>query len=202
MDCLGNLGAVYQARQNWHRAKRRFQQALKLISKIDYPAGKIGLKINLGYTFMLTGKHEQALAMQDTAVSAARTHGNPDLLLRALAGRGDTWQHHGRLTEAQNDYAEAIDLVESISGDLKEESDHISYFGAGKPTLYRRLVHLLALKQYYPAEALYYVECGRSRAFIELLTQSLPRIDIQEYEDKMPLTYAKITHLLGEEDGG
>ncbi len=180
VDLLHNLGVVYQARKDWARAISHFDQALEMARTLGYAIGEVTILINLGYTYLMAQSISQALGAQNEAVKLAKGYGDPDLLLRALAGRGDTLKRVGALDAARADYEEAIGIVERLRQVLVDESDRISFFGFGNPALYSRIVSLFAYQLHRPVDAFLYVERSRSRAFVDLLSSSLLNISADQ----------------------
>ena len=77
------------------------------------------------------------------------------------------------------------------------EVDRISFFGAGKPTLYRRIVTLLVVDLYQLTEAFHYVERSRSRAFLDLLAQGTSAaVAGGKLDGDVPLPYLRVRELL------
>jgi tetratricopeptide (TPR) repeat protein len=196
LDLLHNLGVVYQARRDWTKAISHFEKALELARQLDYVEGEITIQVNLGYTHLLAKSASQALEFQNIAVGRAKIHGDTDLLLRALAGRGDTLKYLGQFDEANSDFQAAIEIIERVRQQLVDESNRISFFGAGKPALYNRIVLLFTYELHRLSDAFAYVERSRSRAFVDLLSTAMMNVSAEQTGTQIISSFDQVHRLL------
>jgi len=172
---LGNLALVAYKTGDLERARQYGEMALACQQQLRSPEGEAGQMLNLAALSQTMGNLEAALDLQNRALEIIRHLSNPDLLARALAGRGETWTLHGDVAKTYGDFKEAIAIIDDIRGRLLADEYKTGFLRGGKMSLYGRMVKLLWYDLKHPGEAFAYAERARSRALLDLLAISLLR---------------------------
>ena len=115
-------------------------------------------------------------ALQDHAAAAeiATTLADPELGWRIAYGQGQTLEGLGRTEEAVASYRKAVDQIEGVRNQLREERFRASYL-EDKYQVYVSLVQLL-LRLGRTEEAFTYAEKLRARYYIDWINRGLPPI--------------------------
>jgi CHAT domain-containing protein/Tfp pilus assembly protein PilF len=116
------------------------------------------------------GEFQQALAMYSSAEDLQSRFRDPELGWRILFGRGQTLEVLGKDQEALAAYQASIELVEQTRAAIAEERFRAGYIEE-RFQVYVALVELL-LKLGKPADAFYYSEKLRARAYFDQLGRS------------------------------
>jgi CHAT domain-containing protein/Tfp pilus assembly protein PilF/predicted negative regulator of RcsB-dependent stress response len=116
---------------------------------------------------------EQALQQYSSAYEIEKAVRDPDLDWRLAYGRGQTLEKLNRDQDALAAYKQAVAIIEDVRSQLAEERFRAGYI-EDKYQVYVALVELL-LKLEKPAEAFFYSEKLRARAFLDQLNRGAPR---------------------------
>ncbi len=140
----------------------------------------------LGNIELLTGKPEQALVHFREGSGLLAGLGEPDIAWRLAHGQGKALEELGRDEEAVSGYSEAVRLIETVRGRLREERFRSGYI-EDKYEAYVDLSRLL-VRLDRPEEAFSYAEKLRARSYLDLLSEaSIPSLTEQEKRREMEL---------------
>lgn len=163
------LGLAYLALERYSDARYAYERAQSIFDQVDVPIAE-GIAWNgLGNAY--AGSRQYNLALNSFA-EALSIYQDPDINARALEGftrsdRGATLIAAGQLVDAETELLKAIGILESLREDLGD-TNKISIFET-QATAYQRLQYTLVAQNKF-GEALEISERGRSRAFVEQLT--------------------------------
>lgn len=138
-------------------------------------------------------RHAEALQQYDDAERVAKEIGDPELGWRIAFGRGQTLEALGRDADAVAAYVRAVEIIESVQSELREERFRAGYL-EDKFQVYVALVRLL-LKLGRPGDAFQFSERLRARSYLELLNRGLPPIQDEAQRRAEAELRARIRHL-------
>ncbi|OLP17136.1 hypothetical protein BST81_17445 [Leptolyngbya sp. 'hensonii'] len=167
-----NLGNAYQAQGEPTQALTAYQQALNLSRQLGDRAGEETALVNLGTLLNIQKNYPEAIVYQQQALVIARSLKDLPGEALILNNLGNSYFLMGNLAQAEQTLLQALQALESIRSGLgSNDANKISIFEQQART-YRLLLRVLTAEKKTDA-ALEVAERGRSRAFVELLSQRL-----------------------------
>jgi CHAT domain-containing protein len=160
-------GYTYTILGEYREALDAYQQAYDLWSAIGDLANTARVRQYLGQVLAILGDQEAALAAYDEALTLQRSIGDRAGEAATLSVMGVLYEATGDNARALNYGLEAVDVLESIYGELKVESLQTA-FAAGTAPVYHFVVRKF-LVQDNGAEAFLYAERSRARTLLTLL---------------------------------
>lgn len=162
-----DLGKFAEAAQEAGAAAEmaRGAQARPLEARAEYAAGEVARQ---------QGDTPKALAHYAAAGKILEAAPDPELAWRVEFGRGQALEAAEKPEEAVTAYRRAIEIIENVRGELREERYRSAYL-ENKFQAYVALVQLL-LKLGRPDEAFVYSEKLRARSFLDLIGRGRPQI--------------------------
>jgi CHAT domain-containing protein len=142
----------------------------------------------LGLLYQTEERWPQALEAYAQATALAQQLRNVHSLALASYRRGDVFRALGQNDAAATAYREAIAQVEALRGAIEGEEIKIGLLGATQQ-IYESMI-LLCLDRGSLEEAYNYVECARSRAFLDMLAKRSP--DLYAELDQPIATLAEV----------
>jgi CHAT domain-containing protein/tetratricopeptide (TPR) repeat protein len=131
------------------------------------PRNIIYRQSQLADAYARSGRHDEALALANSAVTLARESGSEQMLV-ALRHRENVHYFAGRLDAAQADLTEAFGIVEELRSHTIATDFMKRGFGTLHQNLYSDSIDLLA-RRGATLEGLQTAERARARAFLDLL---------------------------------
>jgi CHAT domain-containing protein/Tfp pilus assembly protein PilF len=180
-------------------ANRASQQALDTARSTGSRALEAQAVYAQGETVRGAGKPVEALPYYSEAERLARDLGDPDLEWRVFYGRGQALEALGRDGEAITDYRRAVEVIEQVRGQLREERFRAGYV-EDKYQVYIALIRLL-LRTGQIGEAFRFSEKLRARAYLEMISrgpapirdpaQSRTEAELRARVEKLAASYAQ-----------
>ena len=168
---LGHLGAAYDSLGQYHRAIEFQQQQLEISREIGARQGEaIGLG-NLGAAYQSLGQFHRAIEFYQQYLEISREIGYRVGESSSLNNLGNTFLKTHQLAEAETALRASIAIHETVRAELVN-NDHKASIFETQISAYRLLQEVL-VAQYKFDEALEISEMSRTRAFVELLRQTL-----------------------------
>ena len=171
---LGNLGTAYFELGDYAKAIDYSEQLLAIARKIkdrDSEGRALG---NLGAVYSNLGNYTKGIDYLKQDLAIAREIKDPNSESKSLSNLGYTFYKSGKLSAAETSLFEAVKVLESLRGGLKDENK-ISIFEEQSRTY--RILQQVLIAQNKTDTALEIAERGRARAFVELLAS---RLNLQE----------------------
>ncbi|MBF2017123.1 MAG: tetratricopeptide repeat protein [Rivularia sp. T60_A2020_040] len=171
---LGNLGTAYFELGDYAKAIDYSEQLLAIARKIkdrDSEGRALG---NLGAVYSNLGNYIKGIDYLKQDLAIAREIKDPNSESKSLSNLGYTFYKSGKLSAAETSLFEAVKVLESLRGGLKDENK-ISIFEEQSRTY--RILQQVLIAQNKTDTALEIAERGRARAFVELLAS---RLNLQE----------------------
>lgn len=166
-----SLVAALTEAESLESAIKMHKQILRFNQKIGYPVGQIKTLIDLGLLVRDAQQLDVAEQYLTQALTLAEEVANPNDLYNVYFNRGDIRMMAGRVSEAINDYAAAVDAAESIRTRLLLEEEALDYFAWPNLAAYDRLVRIQARLE-RTKQALSWAERAKSREFLRRLRLS------------------------------
>lgn len=158
---------VHRAQRQLDVAARETDRALLLARRVEAPALEAEARYARGESSRLQGRDREALDDYAAAVAQARRVGDPDLLWQVLFGRARSQEKTGDIDGALASLEEAVELIESVRGRLREARFRSGYV-EDKFEVYLELMRL-QLQLGRTADAFTTAERLRARSFVDQL---------------------------------
>lgn len=176
---FGRLGDLYAANEEYDMALERYETALERFQEVGNTTGVAFTQNDMAVLFLEQEVYDQAEPLLLQAQTQFDALGYRADQAAVLSNLGYLYERQGDTAAALEHYRTAIDLVESIQGQLRVEEVK-SAFLADQSNLYAYLVDFL-WREGEAAEALDYTERARARAFLDLIAN--PRVDLYRAGD-------------------
>jgi CHAT domain-containing protein/Tfp pilus assembly protein PilF len=200
---LGNLGNSYYGLGEFEKAESYQQQALAISSKLNLIENEIHNLINLSNAQNALGKLDDARKNCQLALQKASEMDNPALVWISTLNLGDNHEKRGEYQKAIGYYEQALGIVEEIRLSLSSEEFRSEYMAAER-FAYEGLVHLLGrLHQLdplkgYDQKAFLYAERSKSRAFLDMLSDTTLPATLPEIQRSIPDQTLALEYFLGD----
>jgi CHAT domain-containing protein len=187
---LGNLGNSYYGLGRFKEAEHFQYQALKISRELSLHDNEIHNLINLSNAQNALGKLDSALHFCNQALEKAVELNNPRLVWVATFNQGDNFEKRGDYQKAIERYEQALIIVEEIRLSLTGEEYRTKYMAAER-FAFEGLIHLLGRLHLnepgkgFDRKAFLYAERSKSRAFLDLLSDSIQPATLQEVQQSI-----------------
>lgn len=125
-----NLAYSYFALFRYPEGIDAIRRSIRLHGEAGNEYGRAASLSALANALFDVGRHADALAMADSAVTRARALRDPSLLGSALQGRGRQRHYAGRHAESIEDYEEAHDVLTAAGGALLAAVNDVNWASA------------------------------------------------------------------------
>ncbi|AFZ09263.1 Tetratricopeptide TPR_1 repeat-containing protein [Oscillatoria nigro-viridis PCC 7112] len=168
---LGSLGNAYQSLGQYQRAIEFHQQYLKISREIGYRQGEAASLGNLGIAYVCLGQYQRAIEFHQQYLEISREIGDRVGESISLNNLGYTFLKTHQYAEAETALRASIAIHETLRSELVS-NDHKASIFETQISAYRLLQQVLIAQSKFD-EALEIAEMSRTRAFVELLQQTL-----------------------------
>jgi len=188
---FGNMGSSYYGLGRFEEAERCQQQALNISRELSLSELEIGNLINLSSAQSALGKIDSAQYLCELALEKANDLDAPQLIWVATLNLGDTYEIRGEYLQAIEYYEQALGIVEEIRLSLAGEEFQSEYM-AKERFAFEGLIHLLGKLhvnepgQGFDRKAFLYAERSKSRAFLDILTDSIQPAALKDVQARIP----------------
>jgi CHAT domain-containing protein len=188
LHCL--LGILQHALGDVDASEASYLRGLEIGQSPEHgdPAVTMDGWLLLGLLYQTEQRWPQALEAYAQAARGAQQLRNMHSLALAHYRRGDVFRALGQNDAAATEYREAIEQVEALRCAVEGEEIKIGLLGATQQ-IYESMI-LLCLDRAFLEEAYNYVECARSRAFLDMLAKRSP--DLYAALDQPVATLAEV----------
>ncbi|MBC8205295.1 MAG: CHAT domain-containing protein, partial [FCB group bacterium] len=180
-ETLNNIGTVYYKLSDFPKALEYYRQSLEIARELGDRKGEGMTLGNIGNVYTKQEKYAEAEEYIKQALSIGLELKTEDLVQQYYFALGDCYAAQGLDSLAVENYAKAIETVESIRGKLEVEAQKSSY-SAGVSAEYAKMV-LSLLKLDRDKEAYNYIERGRARSFLDLLASGKVKVGKSRHEE-------------------
>lgn len=180
MEAIGSLGILlYRSRNKPKDSINYLRQAIRIARQLGSPSEESRWKYHIGNLMSSVEKHEKAQRIYEIELAAAKESGNIDLERALSVKLAQTCYHQYRYKEAYPSLKRAVLLTERLRAGNLQEQHRISFLQE-RIDIYELAVNVcLALGK--NAEALEYIEKGKSRALMDLVA-TLPLFPQEQSE--------------------
>jgi CHAT domain-containing protein/Tfp pilus assembly protein PilF len=170
------LANLHRDLGRYDEAEPRYRRALEIAEELDAKSLQAEVLNEYGSLLHLRGNHGGAMARYAQALRIAEAIEFPGIAWRLHYNRGKVHEKEREPEQAYQSYRAAIELIDSLRGQLKIEEFKVGFLH-DKLDVYNRMV-LLLLELGRDEEAFEYAERAKSRAFLDLLGNA--RINIRK----------------------
>ncbi|MGB8687552.1 MAG: tetratricopeptide repeat protein, partial [Microcoleus sp.] len=164
-------GNAYYSLGQFQRAIAFHEQSLEIKREIGDRQGEANSLGNLGNAYDSLGQYQRAIAFHEQYLEIEREIGDRVGESIALNNLGNALLKTNKLAEAESQLRASIEIYETLLSELVNNEHKASFFET-QITSYRNLQKVLVAQTQFD-EALKISEMGRTRAFVELLQQTL-----------------------------
>ncbi|MEG4489584.1 CHAT domain-containing tetratricopeptide repeat protein, partial [Microcoleus sp. D2_18a_B4] len=168
---LGSLGNAYNSLGEYHRAIAFYEQYLVISREIGDRQGEATSLGSLGNAYNSLGEYHRAIAFHQQYLEISREIGYRQGESISLNNLGSTLLKNNQLAEAETALRASVQIHETLRSELVSNDHKVSIFET-QISAYRLLQQVLVAQTRFD-EALEISERGRTRAFVELLRQTL-----------------------------
>ena len=190
---LGNLGKTYKSRGQYGKAIDFYQQSLDISREIGDRQGEAISLGNLGLAYYSRGQYDKAIDFYEQSLDISREIGDRVGESISLSNLGVTLFKKNQLAEAQLTLYASIKIRETLRSELINDDHKISFFET-QVSAYHLLQKVL-VTQTKGDEALEISEMSRTRAFVELLQQTLLTNELPANNETNKLSIPKIQQI-------
>ncbi|MCC3575875.1 MAG: tetratricopeptide repeat protein [Microcoleus sp. PH2017_40_RAT_O_B] len=190
---LGNLGNAYQSLGQFQRAIEFHQQSLEIKREIGNRQGEANALGNLGNAYKSLGQFQQAIEFHQQSLEIEREIEDRVGESISLNNLGYTFLKINQLVEAETALCASIAIHETVRSELVN-NDHKASIFETQLSPYQNLQQVLVAQTKFD-EALEISEMSRTRAFVELLQQTLLTNDVPTNNETNKLSIPKIQQI-------
>jgi CHAT domain-containing protein len=174
---LNNIGIVYKALGEQTKALEYYNQALPIVRTVRNRSTEATTLSNIGGAYSDLGEQRKALDYFNQALPIWRAVGGRSGEANTLWQRAALYRTQDNLTDALQNINAAIQIIESLRSELKNDALKTSYFTSVQDYYQFKIDLLMRLYQQQPtkgydAQALETIDQSRARVLRELLIQA------------------------------
>ncbi len=170
-NSFGSLGIAYDSLGQYQKAIGFHEQCLEIAREIGYRQGEANSLGNLGIAYDSLGQYQKAIGFHEQYLEIAREIEDRVGESISLNNLGNTLLKTNQLAEAETAFRASIEIHETLRSELVNNEHKASIFETQVES-YRLLQKVLVAESKFN-EALEISEMSRTRAFVELLQQTL-----------------------------
>ena len=190
---LGNLGNAYNYLEQYHTAIEFIEQQLEISLEIQDRQGEAMSLGNLGNAYQYLGQYHKAIEFHEQSLLIERKIENRVGESISLNNLGKILFMINLFTEAETALRASIKICENLRYEIVKNEDKISIFET-QVDVYRLLQQVLVARSQFN-EALEISEMSRTRAFVELLQQTLLTNELLTNNQTNKLSIPKIQQI-------
>lgn len=192
-DRLFNQGNQQYPISQFREALQSWEQALTIYLKIGNRGGEANSLGNLGNAYDSLGQYDRAIDFYEQSLEIRREIGDRVGESSCLNNLGATLLNNNQFAEAETALRASIKISETVRSELVNNDHKISIFET-QASAYRLLQQVLVAQSKFD-EALEISEMSRTRAFVELLRQTLLTNDVPANDQTHKLSIPKIQQI-------
>ncbi|TAG74128.1 MAG: CHAT domain-containing protein [Oscillatoriales cyanobacterium] len=192
-NSLGNLGNAYYSLGQFHRAIEFHEQSLVIKREIGDRNGEAASLCNLGIAYNSLGQYYRAIEFYEQSLVISREIENRQWEANSLNNLGSSLIKIYQLGEAEKALRASIQNRENLRSELVNDNHKISFFET-QISAYHGLQKVLVARSQFN-EALEISEMSRTRAFVELLQQTLLINELPTKDQTNKLSIPKIQQI-------
>ncbi|MCF7809989.1 CHAT domain-containing protein [bacterium] len=171
-ETLWAMADIYNELGDGIKAEESYEQALLLSQKLRDPLRESWATYLIGKLHLSKGDYNEAMKYARMSLKSSKACDFPDDMRKyVLMLEGDCYMKQGNYTEAVQSFTQAVSLLENVRSRIKFESHKRNYVEFVTGLFENIVLSLVELKR--NEEAFDYVERGKARAFLDLLSGSV-----------------------------
>ncbi|MBI3650658.1 MAG: CHAT domain-containing protein [Acidobacteria bacterium] len=167
-ESLNTLGTIYYEQGNPDQALATFKESLALRDSVQNKKGVSGSLGNLAFYYLLEQRPAEALQTAERAYALDQHSGSLEDLWYSLALKGHAYKMLGQTSQAQQAFAEAVEMIERLRTQAAGEAINQQNFMLKKLSPYHQLIDLL-LNEAATDKALEYAERAKAGLLLSIL---------------------------------
>ena len=177
----GNLGNTYYDMGAYENAESYQHKALHLSRVLNTHEEEVHNLINLSNAQNALGKLDSARIHCELALDKANLLSSPPLIWVATINLGDNYEKRGEYEYAIEHYDKALSIIEDIRHSISGGEFRADYM-AQERFAYEGVIHMLGRlhmqepEKGYDHMAFLYAERSKARSFLDLLSESMARV--------------------------
>ena len=192
-NALEGLGNACDSLGEYQRAIEFHQQSLMIRREIGDCDGEAASLCNLGLVYKYLGQYQKAIEFYKQSLVISRAIGHRQWEANSLHNLGLVFIKTNQIGEAETALHASIAITETLRSELVYDDHKISFFETQVST-YHLLQQVLVAQTKFD-EALEISEMSRTRAFVELLQQTLLTNDLPTNDPTNKLSIPKIQQI-------
>ncbi|TAE66069.1 MAG: CHAT domain-containing protein [Oscillatoriales cyanobacterium] len=193
---LYSLGNAYYSLGQFDRAIEFHEQSLEISREIGYREGEAASLCNLGNAYNSLGLYQQAIEFQQQQLEISLKIGDRQGESIALNNLAGSLLKTNQLAQAETAFRSSITIHETVRYELLN-NDHKASIFETQVSAYHGLQKVLVARSQFN-EALEISEMSRTRAFVELLQQTLLTNELPTNNETNKLSIPKIQQIARE----
>ncbi|MEN8444920.1 MAG: CHAT domain-containing tetratricopeptide repeat protein, partial [Cyanobacteria bacterium J06555_13] len=176
---LSGLGIAYDRLEQYQQAIEFHQASLAVNRELGNRQGEAISIGSLGNVYLHLGEYQQAIDFYQQQLVIAKAIGDRQSEAISLANLGISYRNTGRILLAENSVSASIAIFENLRSAELLDQNRISFFES-QVAAYKNLELILVLQDKFET-ALETAERGRTRSFMQLLSERFSGADRQDW---------------------
>jgi CHAT domain-containing protein/Tfp pilus assembly protein PilF len=178
---LGNIGTLNFDLKDYAKAEEYHLKGLKISRELNEKNQEASNLLNLANNQVFLGKFDEAMSNYNTGLKIAQSLNSPDLIWKMTAGMAETWERKGNYEKAVELNDTVLKIIEGMRNTLQSDEQKSSFM-ASERYVFEDVINLLSMlhekdrTKGYDKLAFQYTEQSKSRAFLDLLAESLANV--------------------------
>jgi CHAT domain-containing protein/tetratricopeptide (TPR) repeat protein len=178
---IGNIGTINFDLKDYAKAEEYHLKGLRLSRDLNSKDQEVTNLLNLANNQIYLGKFDEAMSNYNTGLIIAHSLNSPDLIWKITAGIAETWERKGNYEKAVELNDTVLKIIEGMRNTLQSDEQKSSFM-ASERYVFEDVINLLSVlhekdgTKGYDKLAFQYSERSKSRAFLDLLAESLANV--------------------------
>ncbi len=178
---LSNLGTLFFDTKDYVKAKDYQLKALQISREIKDKEREVNCLLNLGNAYTLLEMKDSAMLIYRAGLEIATSMDSPDLIWKLIAGMAEYYERGKEYDKAIALNDSALKILEEMRSTLGSEEQKASFM-ARERFAFEYVINMLGnfyekdKTKGYDIQAFLYAEQSKSRAFLDLLAESLANV--------------------------
>ena len=178
---LGNIGTINFDLKDYAKAEEYHLKGLNISRELHSKNQEATNLLNLANDQSLLGKYDEAMINYNAGLEIARSLNNPDVIWKMVAGIAEIYEQKGNYEKAVELNDTVLKIIEGLRSTLQSGEQKASFM-ASERYVFEDIINLLSILNEkdgtngYDKLAFQYTEQSKSRAFLDLLAESLANV--------------------------
>ena len=207
---MSNLGTLFFDTKDYIKAKEYHIRALQISRDIKDKEREVNCLLNLGNAYTILEMKDSAMLNFKAGLDIATSLDSPDLLWKLIAGMAENYERGKEYDKAIALNDSALKILEEMRCTLQSEEQKASFM-AKQRFAFEYVINMLSdfyekdKTKGYDSQAFQYAERSKSRAFLDLLAESLANVkeginvELLKKQDELLVGLTKVKQMLEQE---